>query len=120
MASHNYHRFEAHCYNMASSFQTVWHPLTKDTSSRKDWYCNILVTCRALLKFMSSSLTYCLSISEPMQNMTTRHVYFLTKILQDSLLTQRLDQGIAAMMGLSGRCEKIIELFCLVCFLVNQ
>ena len=64
--------------------------------------------------------TYCLSILEPMQNITTRHVYFLTKILQDSLLTQRLNQSIMAMMGLSGRCEKIIELFCLVCALVTN
>ena len=38
MASHNYHRFEAHCYDTASSFQTVWHPLTKDTSSSKIQY----------------------------------------------------------------------------------
>ena len=49
-----------------------------------------------------------------MRNVTTRHLYFLSRILQDSLLTQRWNQGIAAVIGLSGRCDKVIELFCLV------
>ena len=83
MASHNHHRFEARCYKKASSFQTVWHPLTRETSKLQ------------------------------MRNLTTRHLYFLSKILQDSLLTRRLNQGIAALIGLSGRCDKVIELFSL-------
>ena len=83
MASRNYHRFEARCYKKASSFQTVWHPLTRETSKQQ------------------------------MQNVTTCHLYFLSKILQDSLLTRRLNQSIAALIGLSGRCDKVIELFSL-------
>ncbi|XP_028405068.1 TATA box-binding protein-associated factor RNA polymerase I subunit A-like [Dendronephthya gigantea] len=77
------HRFESHCFETLSSFQTVWHPLTQENDTRR------------------------------MRNIQTRHLYFLSKILQDSLLTHRFTQAIATMIGLSGKCEKVIELFCL-------
>jgi hypothetical protein len=173
MASRKYHRFESHYFETASSFQTIWHPLTQETNKRKVWS-NVAVTdgkihlgtdsciytgtipydCRRkpaypektcclvkstehthlklwiLLagnieepcrynfthKISWAQLTWHIFLlSELMRNVTTRHLYFLSRILQDSLLTRRLSQGISAMIGLSGRCDIVIELFCLVC-----
>lgn len=134
---HNYHRFESRCYETASGFQTVWGPLTQQTNTRKTSsniyiisvvyriavfhvresfteHGNLFSPCHSL----PLELTKYFSSLEKMRNITTCHLYFLSKILQDSLLTGRLNQAVAAMIGLSGKCEKVVELFCLVCVMV--
>lgn len=49
--------------------------------------------------------------------MNSHNLYLLSHILRDGLLTRKFNQAIAAMFGMSGCCEKVIELFALVCFL---
>ncbi|XP_046864952.1 TATA box-binding protein-associated factor RNA polymerase I subunit A-like isoform X2 [Xenia sp. Carnegie-2017] len=86
MHKRRHHRFEARCFNGASGFQTVWRPFTEHIQPKG---------------------------KTSKKRMNSHNLYLLSHILRDGLLTRKFNQAIAAMVGMSGCCEKVIELFAL-------